>query len=152
MVIARTLTGQARVRQADRRDAILFVQIETHQTLRRILFPVRMPGKNEQMRTLDLAILSTHGEGLPSSVTMSQDLNRKKGNHPIMQSSRQNGVRQFGQGLRQLGQKAVALPDLVLYLPEPRANKANPGRVKCKSMKFDQPELTTVARILPSTD
>jgi hypothetical protein len=50
MVIARTLTGQARVRQADRRDAVLFVQVEAHKTLRRILFPVRKPRKNEQMR------------------------------------------------------------------------------------------------------
>jgi hypothetical protein len=83
---------------------------------------------------------------------MSQDLNRKKRqptDHPIFSS---NGARQFGQEQRQLGQKAVALLYLALYLPEPRANEANPARVKLQSMKFDQPELTTVARILPSTD
>src|ERR1700716_4281039 len=66
MVIARTLACQARVRQADRRDAVLLVQIEAHKTLRRILFPVRKPRKSEQTRTLDLAILSTYGEGLPA--------------------------------------------------------------------------------------
>jgi len=83
---------------------------------------------------------------------MSQDLNRKKRqptDHRIFSS---NGARQFGQELRQLGQKAVALPGLVLYLSETRANEANPARVKLQSMKFDQPELTTVARLLPSTD
>jgi hypothetical protein len=83
---------------------------------------------------------------------MSQDLNRKKEattDHPIFSS---NGARQFGQELRQLGQKAVALPGLVLYLSEPRANEAKQARVKCKSMKFDQPELTTGARLLPSTN
>ena len=69
MVIARTLACQAGVRQADRRDAVLLVQIEAHKTLRHILFPVRKPSKNEQMRTLDLAILSTYGERLPASAT-----------------------------------------------------------------------------------
>jgi hypothetical protein len=128
MVIARTLTGQARVRQADRRDAVLFVQVEAHKTLRRILFPVRKPRKNEQMRPLDLAILSTHGEGLTASA---------------------NGAQQFGQELRQLEQKAVASLYLALYFLEPQAKEA---RVKLQSMKSDQPELTTVARIVPPTD
>jgi hypothetical protein len=67
MMIPRALAGQAGVGQTEQRDAVLLIEVEAYQRLQRILIPVRKPGKDEQSRTFDRAIFSTHGEVLTSS-------------------------------------------------------------------------------------
>ena len=64
MAATRTFAGKARVRQAHRRDADLLFQIPMHKGFRCILIPVRKPGENQQMWTLDFPILSGHGKWL----------------------------------------------------------------------------------------
>src|SRR5262249_49673521 len=50
------------MRQTQRRDAVLFFQVEAHDALGRPLLPVRKPGEDEAVRTLDGPIRSEHGE------------------------------------------------------------------------------------------
>jgi hypothetical protein len=67
MVVARTLRSQARVRQADRGEAVPLLQIEADQCLWRVLLPVREPGEDQQARTLNRTVLSANREGLAAS-------------------------------------------------------------------------------------
>src|SRR5215469_4175284 len=50
------------MRQTDCRDAVLFCQIEAHDALGRPLVPIRKPGEDEEVRTLDGPIRAEHAE------------------------------------------------------------------------------------------
>ena len=53
MAGARAFAGEARMGQANRREAVLFIKIEPYQRLGRFLVPRRQPGECEHVWTLD---------------------------------------------------------------------------------------------------
>ena len=61
---AGTFAYESRVRQANRRDAVFLFQIPAHKGLRRVFLPVSESREDQQVWTLDFAILSGHSKGL----------------------------------------------------------------------------------------
>jgi hypothetical protein len=59
-----TFAYESRVRQANRRGAVFLFQIPAHKGLRRVFLPVSEPREDQQVWTVDFAILSGHSKGL----------------------------------------------------------------------------------------
>src|SRR6185312_1960627 len=64
MARARAFAGKARVGEPHRGDAVVLVEFEAHQRLRRLLVPARQPGEGEHARAFDDSINAADRERL----------------------------------------------------------------------------------------
>src|SRR5207247_11038998 len=58
------LCGQSRVRQSNDRDTLVLVEINANKACLRVALPIRQPREHEQVRSDDLAVLSSDPKGL----------------------------------------------------------------------------------------